>query len=321
MKVLITGATGFVGSNLIAYITRMVDFQIYGMVRNQEQAKRVKLSFVDEIVTTQEVLENFHYDVVIHLAGKAHDVKRVANEEDYYISNELLTIHLYDAFLNYPKSRKFIFISSMSVFSSGSRNPLTENDTPNPATPYGTSKYNAECYIRQENIPEGKKYYILRPSIIYGPRSKGNLNLLFNFIYKGYPYPLGAFKNQKTFLSVKNLCFVITKICSENITGGTYHISDNESLSTLQVINIIYDTIKKKPKILHVPKFIIKLLARIGDRYKILIDSERLNKLTQNFMVSNKKILKELAVNLPVKTNDGLKKTFKYYEKKIKRDK
>lgn len=313
MKILITGVTGFVGSNLLNYIQKQEHIELYGMVRYRRQQDKLIGSELKGIVTEDEVISDFQYDVVVHLAGKAHDIKKVADEKEYYLSNEKLTADLYDAFLKYDNPGSFIYVSSVSVFSIGSKEPYTEEHIPNPNTPYGISKYNAENYIREKNEVKGKFFYVLRPSIIYGPNSKGNLNLLFSMVENGIPYPLGAFKNKKSFLSVNNLCFIIERLCYKKITSGIYHVADDEVLSTVDVVKLIYKSIGRTPRILKIPKKVVQLSAFLGDRFRMLINTERLAKLTQNFIVSNFKIKKELEVELPENSIDGLRRTFEYY--------
>ncbi len=322
MRILITGVTGFVGSNLLNYFKDQKGVELYGMVRYRKDETDLKDTLLKGIVTKEEVIADFRYDVVIHLAGKAHDIKKVADKKEYYLSNEKLTADLYDAFLSYEKPGSFIYISSVSVFSIGSTEPYTENKIPNPKTPYGISKYNAENYIQNKEYVAGKNYYILRPSIIYGPNSKGNLNLLFSMVESGIPYPLGAFENKKSFLSVYNLCFILEELSFKKIPSGIYHIADNEVLSTVDVVKLIYESIGRRPRILKIPRSIVKMAAYFGDRFRILINTERLAKLTQNFIVSNRKIKEELGIDLPVNSYDGLRKTFDYYlrDKKIKAD-
>lgn len=314
MNLLITGIGGFVGSNLLDYYSSVEDVTITGMVRNEKQKDELTHPKIHRLLTLKEVVSGFEFDAVIHLAGKAHDIKQVADEREYFISNEKLTIDLFNAFLSQNRNpSKFIFVSSISVFSTGTNGPIDENAIPDPDTPYGESKFNAENYILSQSLPDGKNYVILRPTIIYGKRSKGNLNLLYNMIESGIPYPLGAYDNKKSFLSVDNICYVIDMTIQKEIASGIYHVADDDTLSTTQVVKLIYECLNKRPRILHIPKFVISLLAQIGDHIRILINSERVSKLTGDFVVSNKKLKKHLDIELPVKTEEGLKSVFNFY--------
>ncbi|MDP4679990.1 MAG: nucleoside-diphosphate-sugar epimerase, partial [Cyclobacteriaceae bacterium] len=97
-----------------------------------------------------------------------------------------------------------------------------------------------EEYIQSQPLPQGKSYYILRPCMIHGPGNKGNLNLLYKLISNGIPYPLAAFENKRSFLSVENLCFVIRELLErDDIPSGIYNVSDDEVLSSNTLIKLI----------------------------------------------------------------------------------
>ena len=148
--------------------------------------------------------------------------------------------------------------------------------------------------------------------MIHGPGNKGNLNLLFKFISKGIPWPLGSFKNKRSFCSIDNLLFVINELINnENIPSGLYNIADDQPLSTNEIILLINKTQNKKPVIWNVSKSIIYLLAKVGDKFKLTLDSEKLNKLTEPYLVSNKKLINSLEKPLPIKSKEGMVKTLK----------
>ena len=285
MNVLITGVTGFVGRNLSNYLTSY-NYTIQDF--------------------NKETLSTYDNEIVIHLAGKAHDTKNSTLQEEYYLINTELTINVFDNFLK-SKSKVFIFLSSVKSIADSSYEELNEDFKPNPITDYGKSKLLAEEYILGQKLPHGKRVYILRPCMIHGPGNKGNLNLLFKIIKKGIPWPLGAFNNYRSFCSIENLCFVIKEIIDrEDFPTGTYNIADNDPISTNELIRIIAFSVNKKQLILKIPKFIIVTLSKIGDFFNLSFNSERLSKLTENYLVSNKKILKALKKNLPVSSKEGL---------------
>ena len=143
--------------------------------------------------------------------------------------------------------------------------------------------------------------------MIHGPGNKGNLNLLYKFVKKGIPYPLAAFKNKRSFLSVDNLCFVIkTLIKQDGHVSGIYNLADDEALATSEVVSILAKAINKVPKLWQIPKPIIHGLAKIGDVLKLPINTERLNKLTENYVVSNSKLKQALNLELPLTATEGL---------------
>ena len=116
---------------------------------------------------------------------------------------------------------------------------LTEDVIPTPVGPYGESKIKAEEYIL-DNLSSEKLVYILRPCMIHGPGNKGNLNLLYNVVSKRIPWPLGAFENRRTFVSIDNLCYVINGLVDKDVASGLYHIADVEALSTTELLETTF---------------------------------------------------------------------------------
>ena len=174
MKILITGATGFVGQNLKPYLSQ--DFDLKCISRKGKVGGFTYTAFFEE---------NIAYDALVHLAGKAHDLKEASHDQHYYEINFELTKQLYDQFLQ-SDAKRFIYISSVKAVADRVIGVLTEEATPNPITVYGKSKKMAEDYILA-NLPADKKVYILRPCMIHGMGNKGNLNLLFGMVRKGFP--------------------------------------------------------------------------------------------------------------------------------------
>lgn len=300
MNILITGSTGFVGKNLITYL----------------QNSGHKLRFLDR--QALECLDDTAFEkgeTVIHLAGKAHDVKKNADVEAYYKVNFELTKNLYELFLK-SEAHKFIFISSVKASADVVYETLFEEDIPNPVTPYGKSKLMAEQFILSKSLPAEKVCYILRPCMIHGVGNKGNLNLLYRFVSKNLPYPLASFGNKRSFLSVKNLCFVIEELTSRSdIPSGIYNVADDEPLSTNEVVTILSESLDKSPLLWKIPKKIIQGLAKIGDLTHLPLTTERLNKLTENYIVSNKKLKAVLDKPLPLSSREGLVITARSFNK------
>ena len=150
--------------------------------------------------------------------------------------------------------------------------------------------------------------------MIHGPGNKGNLNLLYKFVKEGIPYPLAAYDNKRSFLSVQNLCFVIGKIIAQNVPSGIYNLADDEPLSTNDLVTQIALTLERKPKLWHVSKNAIKLLAIIGDKLHLPLNTELLHKLTENFVVSNFKIKTAINESLPVTSKEGIKITIHSFQ-------
>jgi len=292
--ILITGATGFVGRNITSHLrSKKLQFIVY------ERSTPINCKTVE---------------TVLHLAGKAHDLKNVTHPSDYYEANFELTKRLYEAFL-LSGATKFIFISSVKAVADEVQGELTEEHIPNPVTHYGKSKLLAEQYILSKEIPEGKLVYILRPCMIHGPVNKGNLNLLYKLASKGIPWPLGAFHNKRSFCSIDNLIFIINELLErEDIPSDVYNVADDVPLSINEVISILAESINRKQRIWSISKGLIELCAKIGNVLKLPLNEERLRKLTDSYVLSNKKLMGAIGKSLPVSSREGLLKTFQSFE-------
>ena len=292
MSIYLTGASGFVGKNLISYFNNKIEIKKH--VRDVE------------FCVSQ--------DIVIHLAGKAHDLKNISNKEEYYEDNTELTKKIFDAFL-ISDSSVFIMLSSVKAVADNVVGSLSEDCEPNPKTHYGKSKLLAERYILSKNIPGNKRVYILRPCMIHGPNNKGNLNLLYKLVSKRIPWILGAFKNMRSYCSIDNLLFVINEFIHNNaIPSGVYNVADDEYLSTNEIISLMAKSNNKKTIIFNVYPFIIKIIAKIGDVIPLPLNSERLKKLTESYMVSNEKLKKYIGKELPLTSRVGIINTFKTFK-------
>ncbi|MHB1148537.1 MAG: Rossmann-fold NAD(P)-binding domain-containing protein, partial [Lutibacter sp.] len=140
--------------------------------------------------------------------------------------------------------------------------------------------------------------------------------LLYTLVSKGFPWPLGAFENQRSFLSIENLCFVIKELLSQNnIPSGIYNVADDEPISTNELIQLIAASQNKKARILHISKGFISRMAKLGDYLHLPLNSERLQKLTESYVVSNAKIKQAIGKPLPVAAKEGLLKTFGSFKK------
>ncbi|QVY67323.1 NAD-dependent epimerase/dehydratase family protein [Polaribacter sp. Q13] len=297
---IITGNKGFVGLNLVDYFAREKK-ETVGVSRNP---KSNELSYKTLSLEKLNQAKSF-----IHLAGKAHDLKKTSEDAAYFEVNTELTKTLFNQFLE-SDCEVFIYMSSVKAAADDVEGVLTEEVTPNPVTVYGKSKLAAEAFILSQEIPQNKRVYILRPCMIHGPNNKGNLNLLYSFVSKGIPYPFGKYKNARSFVSVENLCFVINELIeNKNIKSGIYNVADDASLSTTALVKTIGDVIEKPAKVLNIPKVFVNILAKLGDVLPIPINSERLQKLTENYEVSNSKIKKALQKELPLSVKEGIEKT------------
>ena len=338
MNILITGVHGFVGSNLVKVLSS--NNTIYGLDIVVLEKEGVAKTFLWDDLSQ---LTNMQIDAIIHLAGKAHDTRNKSTSDAYFKVNTGLTQKIFDWYMIHFKVRKFIFFSTVkSAADHVESGILTEECVPTPVGSYGESKIKAEDYIIGKFAPEAlehpfhnfsdedhfknlslseisdtdlyKQVYIIRPCMIHGPGNKGNLNLLYGVVKKGIPWPLGAFENRRSFTSIDNLCAVIEGLLTKNVASGIYHMADDEALSTNELIEVICSAMGKKPHIRRIPRGLMNVVAKIGGWLHLPLNPLRMQKLTENYVVSNEKIKKALGLKkMPVSAKDGLTATIRSF--------
>ena len=319
MNILITGIHGFVGSNLVIALKKR--HILYGLdIVAPEKEGVVKTFAWEDIESTSFPMQRLpQFDAIIHLAGKAHDTKNQSVAQAYFDINTGLTQKIFDFFLE-STAKKFIFFSSVKAAAdSVVGDALREDVIPTPIGPYGESKIAAENYIldklknKNEKLKlhdDRKQVYILRPCMIHGPGNKGNLNLLYNVVKKGIPWPLGDFENKRSFTSIDNLCYVVEGLLTKNVASGIYHMGDDEALSTNELIALMCEAMGKAPHIWKMNRKMMEGCAGLGTLLHLPLNTERLRKLTENYVVSNEKIKAALGIErMPVRAADGIMKT------------
>ena len=309
MNILITGVHGFVGSNLVKYLSG--ENTIYGLDIIAPEKEGVAKTYSWDDLDAGVLPE---IDAIIHLAGKAHDTRNQTVADVYFRVNRDLTIKIFDYFATHNIS-KFVFFSTAKAAADRVEGVLTEDIVPSPVGPYGESKIAAEQYIMncQKTRPQNFKdrgVYIFRPCMIHGPGNKGNLNLLYGVVSKGIPWPLGAYENRRTFTSVENMCYAVNGVLSSDVPSGIYNMGDDEALSTNELIEVICSALGKKAHIWRIPKGVMNGVARIGGWLHLPLNPLRMQKLTENYVSSNAKIKAALGIDrFPVDAREGLTRT------------
>ena len=284
MKILITGAYGFVGTNLCKYLAEK-GHECHAL--DIPAAKRDGVPYVS-FYTWDELDKLPVVDAVVHLAGKAHDLKKVASEQSYFDINVGLTEKIFAA----AKTTRFIYFSSSKADANGNA--------------YGRSKLAAEQFLNGRAI-------VLRPAMIHGPGNKGNLNLLWGIARRGLPWPLAAFENKRSFTSIANICAAVEALC-ERGENGIYPIADDEMLSTNRLIELIAETCGKRAKLWRVPKGVMRMVAKIGDVLHLPLNTERIVKLTEDSFVNNSHLKSQLGWKLmPIRAEEGMRRTLRSF--------
>jgi nucleoside-diphosphate-sugar epimerase len=287
MKILITGSSGFIGQNLINHFD--LNNLIYDCISLKNGIPNINLD---------------NYNVIIYLTGIAHDTSSYYTDEDYLAINYTLTIDFFNKFIN-SKTKKLIILSSIKAICDESNIAVTENTIPDPKTIYGKTKLFADQYIMnylQTNSISEKYIYILRPCMVYGSNSKGNISLLNSYINLNLPWVFASFVNNKSLCNVKNLIFVIDNLLIKDIESSIFNIADNESYSTNQLVKLIAKENKKFIIFLKIPKIIIFAIFNFLD----IFNSKKkyhssLKKLSSSLIVDNNKIKTAISKDFPYK--------------------
>ena len=289
MKILITGAYGFVGTNLCRYLSEK-GHACFAL--DIPKARRYDVPY--RAFYSWDDLGNIDFtgiDAIVHLAGKAHDLKNVSDPQSYFDINVGLTERIFNA--SNGKVKRFVYFSSSKAADAD--------------TPYGKSKLMAEQFLDGRAI-------VLRPAMIHGPGNKGNLNLLWGIARRGFPWPLASFENRRSFTSIGNICVAVEVLC-ERGENGIYPIADDEMLSTNRLIELMAETCGCKPVLWRLPKGLMCFVAKMGDVLHLPLNTERLGKLTEDSFVDNAALKKHLGWSqMPIRAEDGMRETLKSFK-------
>ena len=293
MKLLITGATGFIGKALVAELMRQ-NFNISIAVRQKTNLfpDKVKQFVVGDFESNPDFSTSLaEVDCVIHLAGKAHvlDKSTVAALDGFRKINSELTLNLAKQAVIAGVER-FIFLSSIRVNGNQNTQPFLEIDTSNPQEPYAISKYEAEQGLLQLAENSNLEVVIIRPPLVYGNNAPGNFGRLLQWAGARFmlPLPLGVVNNARSLIAIDNLVsFIIVCTLHPKAANEIFLISDNDNLSTTQLLKNIAKAFNKKSLLLPVPIswmiFVAKLLGKEADAVRLfsslIVDSGKAREL------------------------------------------
>ena len=315
MSVLLTGATGFIGTELCQHFTHLSKIRIRVALRasNPAYPQATVVSSIDRHTDWTTALQGI--DTVIHLAARAHQIKDTAPnpEQAFYEVNTAGTANLVRQSIE-AGVKHFIFISSIGAMATLSDDVLTADSPCRPDTPYGLSKLAAEQALIQQTQGTGMTYTIIRPPLVYGPGNPGNMARLIKLVNTGLPLPLGAIHNRRSLVALPNLVDLITTCLTHPAAANqTFLVSDNEDLSTTDLLRRLAKALDKPARLIPVPMPIIQSTAQIIGKPALA------QRLCGSLQVDISKTQTLLGWTPPVSVDQGLRLTAQHFQQSRKR--
>ena len=305
--VLVTGANGFIGSEICRKLLAE-GRSVKGVVRSPDRLSIVPDKVVPVLIGTINgdtdwgvILNNVN--VVVHSAGVAHKTDKRATEDlvEYRRVNVIGTERLARA-CSKAGVRRFVFLSSIGVNGEFIREkPFTENDVPSPMSAYAVSKLEAEQALREVSRKTGMEVVILRLPLVYGPDAPGNFGRLMSLIKTGLPLPLGNIKSLRSFIYVGNAVDAIMVCMLHALAAGeTFLVSDGQDVSTPDLVKRIACAMKKRAVLFSLPLGILKMLCKIAGK------TQDLEKVIGSMLVDCRKIRRLLGWTPPFTLEEGI---------------
>ena len=270
LRLLLTGATGFLGVALTKRLVSEPSLELVVAVRREpsklaSNIRPVIVGDLDAATDWSSALSGV--DVVVHTAARVHVMNESVNDPltEYRKVNLEGTLNLARQAVQ-AGVKRFIFISSIKVNGEETvlGKPFTADDAPNPVDPYGVSKAETEQALLELAASTGLEVVIIRPVLVYGPGVKANFHNLIKWIYKGMPLPLGAVHNQRSLVALDNLVnFIIHCIDHPKAANEIFLISDGKDVSTTELLQKVATAFGKRPFLIPVPVSLMKFAARI----------------------------------------------------------
>lgn len=285
MKLLFTGASGFLGSNVRPLLEKTYDITTVGLLPQDDYT----INIAKEVPELHE-----QYDVVLHAAGKAHSVPKTEAEKKVFFDVNLQgTKNLCAALEKVGMPKAIIFISTVAVYGCDYGENITEGHPLEGTTPYAMSKRLAEEYLQRWCNEHNVILGIIRPSLIAGPNPPGNLGAMIDGISRGRYLSIAGGKARKSVLMVQDIANILPLLVEK---GGIYNVCDSSQPTFRELETIICGQLGKSLP-LSIPYFIAKCMALLGDILgkRAPINSLKLNKITRSLTFSNEKAMRELG--------------------------
>ena len=309
MKILLTGITGFVGAALAQHLKAFPQFALYPTFRcsHPDYPQATVVGSIDRHTAWTKALQGI--DTVIHLAARAHQIKDTAPnpEQAFYEVNTAGTANLVRQSIE-AGVKHFIFISSIGAMATLSDQVLTADAPCRPDTPYGRSKLAAEQALIQQTQGTGMTYTIIRPPLVYGPGNPGNMARLIKLVNTGLPLPLGAIHNRRSLVALPNLVDLITTCLTHPAAANqTFLVSDNEDLSTTDLLKRLAKALDKPARLIPVPMPLLQATAQILGKPALA------QRLCGSLQVDIRKTQRMLNWTPPYTVDEGLQATADWF--------
>lgn len=323
-KILITGATGFVGRKLCE-VLKARGYFVRGAIRSNAAVSDCitgkQISFLlDDVVVVGDIGPQTDWDqslkgidVVIHLAARVHIMQEMSS--DPALAFRLVNVMGTEKVAKMAAKsgvKRFIYISSISIHgNSTDSKAYIENDKPSPYGPYALSKWEAEVSLQRISKETGLDLVIVRPPLVYGPGVGGNFFMLMRWIDRGLPLPMGSVHNLRSFVGIENLVdLIVLCVTSQQAKGETFLVSDGEDLSTPDLIRRAAKMLGKRARLISVPVGLMRGVAKLIGKEDVL------NRLCNYLQVNSDKARNLLGWYPQVPLDEGLLKTARWYRQR-----
>ena len=316
MNILLTGASGFVGSGVRRSLLQR-GMPVRSVFRSETSARQSDLR--GETVELQPSLDGStdwrtavaEIDAVVHCAARVHLMRDTATDP----LSEFRNINTFGTMKLARQAaaagvKRFVFISSIKVNGEGTAPgmPFTAKQVPNPIDPYGVSKWEAEQQLRKLSAETGMEVVIIRPVLVYGPGVKANFLNMMKWLYKGVPLPLGAIHNKRSLVALDNLVdLIVTCIAHPQAANQTFLVSDGEDLSTTELLRRMSHMLGKKPHLLPVPAWMLETAAKLLGKQSLA------QRLCGSLQVDISCTRERLGWTPPVSVDAALRKTAQHF--------
>lgn len=303
--IVVTGATGFVGTALLECLVARGGARVRAVVRRSSSllppsVAQVVAGDIDDHTEWTDALTGV--DVVVHLAARAHVMRDLAADPlaEFRRTNVSGSMRLAERAAR-AGVRRFVYLSSIKV--NGEGGTYSESDLPAPEDPYGVSKSEAEAGLLAIAARTGMELVIIRPPLVYGPGGKGNFRSLIDIVKRGIPLPLGAIHNRRSLVALGNLVdFIITCIEHPAAANETFLVSDGEDLSTTSLIQRLARAMGRSARLISVPLPLLSAGAMLLGRRAVA------RRLLGSLQVDISKARRVLGWVPPVSVQEGLRR-------------